>query len=97
MTRRERLQQATQHVDAASIASAVAAAKRGDAEGRLQLCAAMAWAAYSCPDATNAICDNIAAAWLGKGPTPEVPHRTSRSTAGTQLLGGLLGSGGRPR
>ncbi|MEZ5502474.1 MAG: Coq4 family protein [Halioglobus sp.] len=73
MTRRERLQRATSRMDARSIAAAVAAAKRGDAEGRLQLSAVMAWVAYSCPDATPAVCDNIAAAWLGRGPTPEVP------------------------
>ncbi len=73
MTRRERLQQLTQHTDASTIATAVAAAKRGDAEGRLQLTAAMAWIAYSCPDACEAVCDNIASAWLGSGPTPEVP------------------------
>lgn len=73
MTRRSRLQQLTQHTDASTIAAAVAAAKRGDSEGRLQLTAAMAWIAYSCPDACEAVCDNIASAWLGSGPIPQVP------------------------
>ena len=73
MTRRQRLQDATKRMDAKTIATAVAAAKKGDAEGRLQLTAVMAWVAYSCPDACEAVCDNIASAWLGSGPTPEVP------------------------
>ena len=73
MTRRERLQQSARRMDAKTIAAAVAAAKRGESEGRLQLTAAMAWVAYSCPHACEAVCDNIASAWLGSGPTPEVP------------------------
>lgn len=73
MTRRARLQQSTARMDARTISDAVAAAKRGDSEGRLQLCAAMAWIAYACPEATTAVCDNIASAWLGHGPTPEIP------------------------
>jgi ubiquinone biosynthesis protein Coq4 len=73
MTRRERLQQASRWMDASTIAKAVTAAKRGGSEGRLQLTAAMAWVAYSCPDATIPVCDNIASAWLGAGPTPEIP------------------------
>jgi ubiquinone biosynthesis protein Coq4 len=73
MTRRERLQQETKWMDADTIATAVAAAKRGDFEGRLTLSAVMAWVAYSCPDAASPVCDNIASAWLGSGPTPEIP------------------------
>ena len=73
MTRRQRLQQSARRMDAKAIASAVAAAKRGESEGRLQLTAVMAWIAYSCPDACDAVCDNIASAWLGSGPTPAVP------------------------
>lgn len=73
MDRRNALQQLTRHTDAATIAQAVAAAKHGSAEGRLQLTAAMAWVAFACPDACPAVCDNIASAWLGTGPTPEVP------------------------
>lgn len=72
-SRRERLQAATRRTDAQTIAAAVAAAKHGKTEGRVQLAAAMAWAAYSCPDATEAVCDNIASAWLGSGPTPGIP------------------------
>jgi ubiquinone biosynthesis protein Coq4 len=73
MTRRERLQQSAKRMDANTIAAVVAAAKRGESEGRLQLTAVMAWIAYSCPDACDVVCDNIASAWLGSGPTPEVP------------------------
>jgi ubiquinone biosynthesis protein Coq4 len=60
-------------MDAKTIAETVAAAKRGSAEGRLQLSAVMAWVAYSCPEATMAVYDNITSAWLGSGPTPEIP------------------------
>ncbi len=73
MTRRERLQQMTGRVSPEVILGAVAEAKRGDAEGRLKLCAVMAWVAYCCPEATDAVCDNIASAWLGSGPTPDIP------------------------
>ncbi len=73
MTRREQLQQSARRMDSATIAAAVAAAKRGKSDGRLQLSAAMAWVAYACPDACEAVCDNIASAWLGSGPTPEIP------------------------
>jgi ubiquinone biosynthesis protein Coq4 len=66
------LQESTRWVDAPTIASAVASAKRGEDAGRLQLAAAMAWVAYSCPDATIAVYDNICSAWLGSGPTPEI-------------------------
>ncbi len=64
MTVREDIQQATRRMDTHAIAEAVALAKSGKHSGRLQLAAVMAWAAYSCPDATVAVCDNIAAAWL---------------------------------
>lgn len=73
MKLRESIQQATRRPDAHAIRQAVAAAKRGDSSGRVLITGAMAWAAYSCPDATNAIYDNIASAWLGSGPTPEIP------------------------
>jgi ubiquinone biosynthesis protein Coq4 len=73
MSRKARIHAATKRADAKTIAAAVADAKRGGSEGRVQLSAVMAWAAYSCPDAVNAVCDNIASAWLGRGPTPEVP------------------------
>ncbi len=73
MTLREKIRQATTCIDRQSIAHAVAAAKRGDPAGRLQLTGVMAWVAYACPDATNAVYDNIASAWLGSGPTPEIP------------------------
>jgi ubiquinone biosynthesis protein Coq4 len=73
MSQRERLQQSAGGMDSNTIAAAVTAVKRGKSEGRLQLTTAMAWVAYSCPDACEAMCDNIASAWLGSGPTPEVP------------------------
>lgn len=73
MTARAQLQELTRHTDAAALASAVEQAKRGRAAGREQLTAAMAWVAFACPGATQAVVDNIAAAWLGRGPTPCVP------------------------
>ena len=73
MNSREKLQQLTHYTDRETIHQAVAAAKRGSHQGRLQITAAMAWAAYACPDACPAVCDNITSAWLGRGPTPEVP------------------------
>ena len=67
MTRRERLQKSATRMDTRTIMEAVAAAKRGSSEGRLQLTAVMTWVAYSCPDATTAVCDAISSAWLGTG------------------------------
>jgi len=74
MNSRQQLQHLTRYTDAPSIARAVAAAKRGHQAGRVQLTAIMAWVAFACPDATPAVCDNIASAWLGSGPTPPVPQ-----------------------
>ena len=73
MDRTAQLQQMAGNTNADTIATAVAAAKRGSSQGRLQLTAAMCWAAFSCPEACPMVCDNIASAWLGSGPTPEVP------------------------
>ncbi len=73
MNRRAQLQELTRHTSSQTLIDAVADAKRGGSAGRLQLSAAMAWVAFACPDACPAVCDNIASAWLGKGPTPEVP------------------------
>ncbi|MFT4615154.1 MAG: hypothetical protein ACI9NT_002306, partial [Bacteroidia bacterium] len=73
MTLREQIQNSSRNIDAASIGKAVAAVKRGDSDGRVALTAAMAWAGFSCPDAITAVYDNIASAWLGHGPTPEIP------------------------
>jgi ubiquinone biosynthesis protein Coq4 len=74
MTLRTQIESLTKRADRATIAQAVAAAKRGDRAGQMQLTGVMAWAAYSCPDANNAVYDNIASAWLGQGPTPEIPE-----------------------
>jgi ubiquinone biosynthesis protein Coq4 len=73
MTLRAKIQQATQRPDAQSLRNAVVAAKKGDAAGHILITGAMTWAAYSCPDATDAVYDNIASTWLGSGPTPEIP------------------------
>jgi ubiquinone biosynthesis protein Coq4 len=70
---REQLQEATRRVDAPTIATAVAMAKRGKPAGQLQLAAVMAWVGYACPDATEAVYDNICSNWLGYGPTPDIP------------------------
>ena len=73
MSLREKIQQATKRVDAETIARAVANVKRGDRSGYITLTGVMNWAGYSCPGATIAVYDNIASAWLGTGPAPEVP------------------------
>lgn len=39
----------------------------------MRVAAAMAWAGFACPDAIEAVYDNIAAAWLGSGETPPIP------------------------
>lgn len=73
MDKRHQLQLQTGQTSAAALAAAAAGARRGDEAGRLRLVATATWAAFSCPDATPAVWDNIASAWLGEGPTPEVP------------------------
>jgi len=73
MTRRQRLQEQARWMDSETIAEAVAAAKRGESGGRLTLTAALAWVAFSCVEATEPVCDNIFSAWLGSGPTPQIP------------------------
>jgi hypothetical protein len=73
MTLRAEIQQAATRIDHHAIARAVAAAKRGDRAGRVQLSGIMAWVACSCPDATHSVYSNIATAWLGSGPMPEIP------------------------
>lgn len=73
MSNVDEIQRATRSVDAQTLAAAVAAAKRGDRAGRLQIAGALAWVAYSCPDAATAVYDNITTAWLGTGDTPEIP------------------------
>lgn len=73
MTVQAKIQQASIRPDALSLRQAVSAAKRGDPSGQILITGAMAWAAYSCPDATSAVYDNIASAWLGSGPTPAIP------------------------
>lgn len=48
------------------------AAKEGHAAGQLQVAATMTWTAFSCPDATSAVYDNIASVWLGDGEQREI-------------------------
>lgn len=74
MSLRDAIQGATRRIDAAAIAAAVAAVKRGDRSGHIPLTGVMIWTGYACPEASTAVYDNIASAWLGSGPTPEVPR-----------------------
>jgi ubiquinone biosynthesis protein Coq4 len=74
MDDRAQLRQLTRYTDATTLVEAVAAARRGDAGGRLQITAAMAWVAFACPDATPAVCDTLAAAWLGSGEVTDIPR-----------------------
>lgn len=73
MSNIDEIQQATRSIDAQSLARAVVAAKRGDRAGQQQIAGALAWVAYSCPDAATAVYDNITSAWLGSGDTPAIP------------------------
>tara|TARA_R110001599_G_scaffold353826_1_gene599260 strand:- start:33606 stop:34634 length:1029 start_codon:yes stop_codon:yes gene_type:complete len=73
MSNIDEIQQATRSIDAQSLARAVVAAKRGDRAGQQQIAGALAWVAYSCPDAATAVYDNITSAWLGSGDTPTIP------------------------
>jgi ubiquinone biosynthesis protein Coq4 len=59
--------------DLAALAHAVRLAKQGRGEGRLQMAAAMAWVAFACPEATNAVYDALAVAWLGTGTSSAFP------------------------
>lgn len=70
---RKDFQASVKAMEKSALANAVDSAKRGEPKGRLEIAAVLAWAAYSCPDATNAVYDNICSAWLGTGPTPDIP------------------------
>ena len=83
---REQLQEAARRVDAKTIASAVAMAKRGKPAGQLQLAAVMAWVGSACPGATEAVYDNICSNWLGYGPTPDLIGRLGIATQGLTVL-----------
>ena len=60
-------QQAAARVSRGTLIDALEAAREGDGQGQLQVAATMTWAAFSCPDATSAVYDNIASVWLGDG------------------------------
>ena len=51
----------------------VGAARLGDEAAQMRVAAAMAWVAFSCPDAIGPVYDIIADAWLGAGTSPEIP------------------------
>ena len=73
MNWRQDFQNSVRPVDNAFVQTAVAAAKRGERQGRLDIAASLAWAAYACPDATYEVYDVLASAWLGRGPTSDIP------------------------
>ncbi|MDE0450845.1 MAG: Coq4 family protein [Gammaproteobacteria bacterium] len=72
MDRTSEFQEATSRVSRESLVDALEAAKKGDAAGQLQVAATMTWAAFSCPDATSAVYDNIASVWLSDGEQREI-------------------------
>ena len=74
MVNREAFQSAVDKPDLSVLGEAVLRAKRGEWQGRETMAAAMAWAAFACPDATNAIYDQLAHAWLGQGSVSDYPH-----------------------
>ncbi len=63
----------THRVEAQAFRADVVAARGGDRDARERVSAALMWTAFSCPDATEALYDNLASAWLGRGPQPEIP------------------------
>ena len=69
------LQQATRRVERQALTDALSAARQGDGTGQMQVAAAMAWAAFSCPDAIEPVYDIIASAWLGSNECPDIPPR----------------------
>tara|TARA_R110002072_G_scaffold36879_2_gene108347 strand:- start:371 stop:1390 length:1020 start_codon:yes stop_codon:yes gene_type:complete len=73
MLDREKFQQRVVQPDMQALAAAVTLAKQGRFEGREVITAAMAWTAYACPAATNAIYDTIANSWLGNGDVAPLP------------------------
>jgi len=70
---KKQFEQAARRIDTQTIAQAVQQVKRGKPAGQLQLGGVMAWVAYSCPSAAEAVYDNICSNWLGSGPTPDIP------------------------
>ena len=69
------IQQAAHRVGRAALIDSLEAARQGDAAGRHQVAGAMAWAAFSCPEAIEGIYDILASAWLGQGEAAEIPKR----------------------
>ncbi len=59
-------------VERATLRAQVTAARGGDTAAREQVAAALVWAAFACPDATPAVYDNLASAWLGRGDSPDI-------------------------
>ena len=67
------IEQATRRVGRAALMDSVNAARQGDGGGRHRVAAAMAWAAFSCPDAIGGVYDILANGWLGSDSTGEIP------------------------
>ena len=65
-------EQATCRINRDTLIDSLEAAKKGDAKGQVEVAAAMTWTAFACPDAINAVYDNIACVWLGSGEQPEI-------------------------
>jgi ubiquinone biosynthesis protein Coq4 len=61
------------HSDAQAFRADVIAARGGDSAARVRVSAVLIWTAFSCPDATQAVYDNLASAWLGRGRQPAIP------------------------
>lgn len=65
-------QNETRRIGREALVDSLEAAKTGSAPDQLRVAAAMAWVAFSCPEAIDAVYDNIASIWLGEGGQPEV-------------------------
>ena len=71
-------QRAAVRVRCDTLAESLRAARLGDDTGQVRVAAAMAWVAFSCPDAIEPVYDTIAGVWLGSGETrkiaPDLPE-----------------------
>ena len=72
---RPQIQDSARRVERAALIDSLQAARQGDDAGRHRVAAAMAWAAFSCPDAIEPVYDILASAWLEQGEAAEIPSR----------------------
>ncbi len=85
MDRTLEFQNAARRIGRKALVDSLEAAKQGHAAGQLQIAATMTWAAFSCPDAIDAVYDNIAGVWLGDDDPQEMPERLAEAPLDSQF------------